>query len=94
MCYNDNVLIIYFNKYHYFINKAEDGGLTTVYYHLVFTSLDLSIMSNQISYKIFANITGFQIFDPSNLKLESYYYEMNSKRKEKGKPIFSFKPVI
>jgi hypothetical protein len=51
-------------------------------------------MSNQISYKIFANITGFQIFDPSNLKLKSYYYEMNSKRKEKGKPIFSFKPVI
>ncbi len=93
MCYNDNILMIYFKKHRYFNNKAQEVGLTTNYFHLVFTSLDLSIISNEISYKISANTTGLQIFDPNNMKVESYYSELNEKRKLKRKPIFSFKPV-
>ena len=68
--------------------------LTTNFFHLVFTTLDISIISNEISYKISANTTGLQIFDPNNIKVESYYSELNEKRKIKRKPVFSFKPVI
>jgi len=68
--------------------------LTTIYYHLVFTTLDLSIMSDELNNNIFANITSLQIFEPNNNELESYYNEMNIIRKLKRKPIFSFKPVI
>ena len=50
-------------------------------------------MSNELNYKIFANITGFQMFDPNNIRVEFYYSGFNRNRKSKGMTIFSHKAV-
>jgi hypothetical protein len=50
-------------------------------------------MSNELNYKIFANITGFQMFDPNNIRVEFYYSGFNRNRKSKGMTSFSHKAV-
>ena len=74
--------------------KAQDAGLTTVYYHLMITTLDLSIISNAITYKLSANITSLQVYEPSDLDIDSYYTEFNFRRKSEGKLALNYNPVV
>ena len=69
--------------------KAKDNGIITPYYHLIFTSLDLSIISNEIA----ANITGFQIYNSDSSKLNSFYSGLDLKRIKLGKTKIKYKPV-
>ena len=56
----------------------------------MFTSFDLSVIPNAVAYKYAANITAFQIFEPS---VNKYFAELNSIRKSNGKPKLQYKPV-
>ena len=60
----------------------------------MFTTLDLSVISNSITYKLSANITALQLFEPLDLNAESFYAGFNYRRRSEGKSILKYKPVI
>ena len=59
----------------------------------MFTTFDLSIIPNAITYKFSANITALQVFEPLNENIESYYAGFNLKRKSEKKSTLKYKPV-
>jgi hypothetical protein len=69
-------------------------GITTVYYHLIFTTLDLSVISDAITYKLSANITALQIHEQSNL--DAFYSGFSLKRSLilKNEPVRSIFIII
>jgi hypothetical protein len=81
-----NIILI---KIFLFNIKAKDNGIITPYYHLIFTSLDLSIISNEIA----ANITGFQISNSHSSKVKAFYSGLDLKRIKLGKTKIKYKPV-
>ena len=78
---------LYNNYWYWFTIKAKTSGLTTSYYHFIFTTLDLSIISNEMS----VNITGFQTYNSSDI--EAFYLSLDKKRIKMGKSKIKNKPV-
>lgn len=48
--------------------------LTTFYFHLMFTTLNLNIINSK---KLSANITGLKIFEPKNFKIQQMFQKIN-----------------
>ena len=59
----------------------------------MFTTLDLSVISNAITYKLSANVTALQMFEPLDLNVEAYYAGYNFRRVSLGKQTLKYKPV-
>ena len=62
----------------------------TAYFHIMFTTLDLSILE----YAPSANITALQVYEPNDTSIKSVYAEFNLKNMVSKKPLFKYLPVI
>ena len=60
----------------------------------MFTTLDLSEITNITALKISANITALQVFEPNNLKINALFAGLNLKRLALKKSLFKYVPVI
>lgn len=61
----------------------------TSYFHVIFTTLDLSILEASPS----ANITALQMFEPNNSRIINVNAEFNLKNMVAEKPLFRYLPV-
>ncbi|CAF0769478.1 unnamed protein product [Brachionus calyciflorus] len=71
-----------------FLEKAEEVGLMTSYFHFMFTTLDLAFLD----YSPSANITALQIFEPNDTQVRSIFAEFNLKNMVSQKPMFKYMP--
>ncbi len=62
----------------------------TSYFHLIFTTLDLSIIDLSPS----ANVTALQLNDPDNTKIMNVKAEFNLKNMVVNKPLIGYLSVI
>ena len=61
----------------------------TAYFHIMFTTLDLSILD----YAPSANITALQVYEPNDTSVRSIFAEFNLKNMVSKKPMFKYLPV-
>lgn len=59
----------------------------------MFTTLDLSIITNATALKLSANITALQVFEPNNLKINALFAGINLKRNSMKKVLLKYVPV-
>jgi hypothetical protein len=76
-----------------FFFQADKNGITTFYHHLMFSTLELSAITNLTGLKMNCNITGLQMFEPNNLKINALIAGLNLKRKFEKKPFLNYAPV-
>ena len=69
-----------------FIEKAKTVELMTAYFHFLFTTLDLSIMTETPA----ANVTAFQVFRPHDPIVDDLLGEWNIRNALQNKPVEKF----
>jgi glutamate receptor, ionotropic kainate 2 len=73
-----------------FLYLADLNSLTSYYHHIMFTTLDLAVITNITNLRMGCNITALQMFEPNNLKINALFAGLNSKKKS---IIFRYVPV-
>jgi hypothetical protein len=73
-----------------FLQLADEVGLMTAYFHVMFITFDLQMLD----YGPSANITGFQVFEPNDSNVRAVNAEFNLKQIVAHKPLFKFMPSI
>lgn len=59
----------------------------------MFSTLELSAITNLTGLKMNCNITGLQMFEPNNLKINALIAGLNLKRKFEKKTFLNYAPV-